>query len=157
VNRDEARVLLTMRAAFEPNSTVDEADLSAWSIVLDDIALTDATTVLRDHYRESTFPVRPADIVERVRRLRAQRRRAWETAGGEVPVPPVDPDEVRATIAWTRAFHQGIGSGMTTEEADAAACAAIGVERPPALPPATTRPALLAAIGSTAKRPPAAE
>lgn len=156
MNRDEARHLLTLRAAFEPNSTVDEADLTAWSIVLDDIALVDATTVLRDHYRESRFPVRPADIVERVGRLRSGRRRAWEVAGGEVPVPPVDPDDVAASIRWTRAFHHGIGSGLSTEEADAAACAAIGVRRPEPLPP-VARPALLASVGSLTKRTPRPE
>jgi hypothetical protein len=156
VNRDEARHLLTLRAAFEPNSTVDEADLTAWSMVLDDIALTDAATVLRDHYRESRFPVRPADIVERVARLRSGRRRAWEVAGGEVPVPPCDPDDIAASIAWTRAFHHGIGSGLTTQQADDAACTAIGVRRPPPLPP-VARPALLAAVGSVTKRPPRPE
>lgn len=156
MNRDEARVLLTLRAAFEPNATVDEADLTAWSMVLDDVRIEDATTVLRDHYRESTFPVRPADIVERVRRLRAARLRAWEVAGGSEPAPPVDPDQVAVSIAWTRAFRHAIGSGATTEQADGYACQAVGVTRPLEVE-AAPRPAIAAALAGITRRVPPRE
>lgn len=157
MNREEASQFLTLRAAFEPGTAIPgDADVSAWSMVLDDIDLADAKAVLRDHYRESTYPVKPADIVARVRRLRSGRVRDWETAGGTEPVPPVDPDDTARTIAWTRAFRHAIGSGATTDHADAFACRAVGVQRPPSIP-AVPRPALLAALGSVTKRPPAAE
>lgn len=47
--------------------TVGEIDVRAWQMVLDDIPFTDAVKALRAHYRETTRPVMPADIVQRVK------------------------------------------------------------------------------------------
>jgi hypothetical protein len=47
--------------------TIGESDVRAWQMVLHDIDLPAAVTALRDHYRETTKRLMPADIVQRVR------------------------------------------------------------------------------------------
>lgn len=47
--------------------TIGEVDVRAWQMVLDDIPFEAACTALRDHYRETTRPIWPADIVRRVK------------------------------------------------------------------------------------------
>lgn len=47
--------------------TIGESDVRAWQMVLDDIPFDAARAALRDHYRETTKPVMPADIVRRAK------------------------------------------------------------------------------------------
>lgn len=62
----ETADLLSIAAAIDKR-TLGESDVRAWQMVLDDIDFTAARDALRAHYRETTKPVMPADIVRRVK------------------------------------------------------------------------------------------
>lgn len=62
----ETADLLSIAAGVDKR-TIGEADVRAWQMVLDDIPFEGAVTALRAHYRETTKPVMPADIVRRVK------------------------------------------------------------------------------------------
>lgn len=62
----ETADLLSIAAGVDQR-TIGESDVRAWQLVLHDIPLDAAVTALRDHYRETTRRVMPADIVQRVK------------------------------------------------------------------------------------------
>lgn len=62
----EAADLLSIATGVDKR-TIGEVDVRAWQMVLDDIPFTDAVAALRAHYRDTTRPVMPADIVRRVK------------------------------------------------------------------------------------------
>jgi hypothetical protein len=62
----ETADLLSIAAGVD-RRTIGESDVRAWQLVLHDIPLDAAITALRDHYRENTRPMMPADIVQRVK------------------------------------------------------------------------------------------
>jgi len=68
MNDTEALVFLTRAAMLDPRmkriDPVDQADMAeAWSVVLDDVALDAALIILREHYREHSDSITPADVV----------------------------------------------------------------------------------------------
>jgi hypothetical protein len=73
--------------------------------------------------------VKPGDVLREVRKLRADR-----IGNRRPPAPPVPLDPVE-DLAFGRVYMLALGDGATEADADAAACAAAGVERG-ALPPA---------------------
>lgn len=79
----EAAELLTMCSAYD-NRRVDEAGALAWQDALSDLPAADCQRAVRDHYRESSDRVMPADVRRRVRRIRADRIDATPT---EQPPP----------------------------------------------------------------------
>lgn len=62
MTRSEAARLLAIAAGVDQR-TIGDADVQAWQMVLNDIPLDAAITALRDHYRQTTRRVMPADIV----------------------------------------------------------------------------------------------
>ncbi|MFF0777050.1 hypothetical protein [Streptomyces sp. NPDC003720] len=62
----ETADLLSIAAAIDKR-TLGESDVRAWQMVLNDIPFDAARDALRDHYRETTKPVMPADIVRRAK------------------------------------------------------------------------------------------
>ncbi|MFJ2630901.1 hypothetical protein ACIO6U_02915 [Streptomyces sp. NPDC087422] len=66
MTRSEAAQLLAIAAGVDQR-TIGDADVQAWQMVLHDILLEPAVAALRDHYREQTRRVMPADIVQRVK------------------------------------------------------------------------------------------
>lgn len=62
----ETADLLSIDAGISQR-TIGESDVRAWQMVLADIDLPAATDALRDHYRQHTHRVMPADIVRRVK------------------------------------------------------------------------------------------
>lgn len=74
MNIIDAAKFLTVSSALTGREPTEEQAL-AWSTVLDDITLEEALAGLRAHYRESRFPIMPADIVEEVTKARAAAER----------------------------------------------------------------------------------
>lgn len=66
MNLAETAELLAIATGVDKR-TVGEIDVRAWQMVLDDIPLEDAVKALRAHYRDTTRPAMPADIVRRVK------------------------------------------------------------------------------------------
>lgn len=66
MTRSEAAQLLAIAAGIDQR-TIGDADVQAWQMVLHDIPLEAAVIALRDHYRDQTRRVMPADIVQRVK------------------------------------------------------------------------------------------
>jgi hypothetical protein len=62
----ETADLLSIAAAIDKR-TLGESDVRAWQMVLNDIDFEAARGALRDHYRQTTKHVMPADIVRRVK------------------------------------------------------------------------------------------
>ncbi|MFF9175932.1 hypothetical protein [Streptomyces sp. NPDC014793] len=62
----ETADLLSIAAAIDKR-TLGESDVRAWQMVLNDIPFDAACNALRDHYRETTKPAMPADIVRRTK------------------------------------------------------------------------------------------
>jgi hypothetical protein len=62
----ETADLLSIAAAIDKR-TLGESDVRAWQMVLNDIPFDAACSALRDHYRETTRPAMPADIVRRTK------------------------------------------------------------------------------------------
>lgn len=62
----ETADLLSIAAAIDKR-TLGESDVRAWQMVLDDIDFAAAREALRAHYRETTKPAMPADIVRRAK------------------------------------------------------------------------------------------
>jgi hypothetical protein len=77
----------------------------------------------------------PGHINERTKQMRNARLAVMKT-----PEPPdtIDPDDIPAHLAWTRAYRAAIGDGHDEQRADEIACATVGVRRPPAI--AAVRP-----------------
>lgn len=67
--------------------------------------------------------VKPGDVLREVRKLRADR------IGGRRPPAPPEPLDPAADLAFQRAYLVALGDGATEADADAAACAAVGVVR----------------------------
>lgn len=71
----------------------------------------------------------PGAVAGEVRRLRARR-----SANHVVPAPPEGlEDDTAAQLQFHRAYMGALGDGAGVDGADAAACSAVGVTRPPAV------------------------
>lgn len=71
---DTARIL-TAAAAFTPAIAADdERVVRAWHALIGDLDYQLATEALRDHYRRSSYPITPADIVNGVEAINARSR-----------------------------------------------------------------------------------
>lgn len=108
----EASSLLTYATAFEPNLVVTAEVATVWADVLGDITHDDAEAALKAHYRESRYPIRPADIVQRVEAVQRQRVRD----AGEVPDPP-DGLAPGTYHLWLKAYWRAVKRGEGREEA----------------------------------------
>lgn len=106
MNTAEAAKLLAFAAAFEPSMTVTREIAAIWAEVLDDITIADATTALKAHYRSSSYPIRPADIVQGVKDIHRQRA---QEAGD--PTEPPDDLEPGAYHLWLKAYWHGVKEG----------------------------------------------
>lgn len=108
----EASSLLTYAAAFESNLVVTAEVATIWADVLGDITHRDAEAALRAHYRESRYPIRPADIIQGVEAIYRQRVQD----AGEVPDPP-DELEPGTYHLWLKAYWRAVKRGEGREEA----------------------------------------
>ena len=111
MNTAEATKLLAYATAFEPNLAVTREVAAVWAEVLDDINLPDATLALKSHYRESRYPIRPADVVQGVEAIHRQRVRD----SGEVPDPP-DDLAPGAYHLWLKSYWRAVKRGEGREQ-----------------------------------------
>lgn len=116
MNTAEATKLLAYATAFEPNLAVTREVSAVWAEVLDDIDLTDAVAALKAHYRESRYPIRPADIVQGVGDIHRQRVRD----AGEVPDPPDDLAPGTYHL-WLKSYWRAVKRGEGREQSKALA------------------------------------
>lgn len=108
----EASSLLTYAAAFEPNLVVTAEVATIWADVLGDTTLADAQAALKAHYRESRYPIRPADVVQGVEAI--HRQRVYE-AGDPLDIPDnLGPGEYHL---WIKAYWRGVKQGRGREGA----------------------------------------
>lgn len=123
----QASELLGYAAAFD-NRTTSEIAARAWAEALDQrVTFDDARTVVIEHYSRTREWIMPSDINTATGRLRKERLERMRT-----PEPPdtLDPDDIPANLAWTRAYRAAIGDGHDEDRADRIACATVGVTRP---------------------------
>lgn len=73
MDEEQIGILLGKAAAFDQRTT-GEADILAWmEAIPDDVAFDDALAAVTRHYRESTDFLRPAHLLEQVRKIRNER------------------------------------------------------------------------------------
>lgn len=106
-----------------------EGQAAVWRDALHGVNFRDAQDGCRALVRRPDAPrfVTPGILLQEVRRIRAAR-----IAGRDAPAPP-------EALAWAddrrfkRVYLGALGDGASEADADAAACAAVGVVRPPAV------------------------
>jgi hypothetical protein len=112
VNSAEVALLLAWVAALD-NRSASDAAVIAWAEVLpEDITLAEAKAAAARHFRDVPgVYLMPAHVVAGVRAARAERLRAVPD-----PLPPVDPDDVRAFQEARRALRWGIAREVSRKE-----------------------------------------
>jgi len=93
----QTAALLAVCAAYDAR-TVGDADVAAWTAVLDGVDPADARDAVIAWYRDHRERIMPADVVAHARRARAAR-----LAAHPEPVPDADPGDPAAYIAALRA------------------------------------------------------
>lgn len=127
--------------------------VSVWHDAIGDlIRYDDAVEACRNLTRDPALAGRrggsfliPGDLLAEVKRIRAKR-----TAGHTVPAPPAAiSDNPQAQLAFHREYIRALGDGLDPTTADATACQALNVQRPPKLGPADPERvrALIAGVG----------
>lgn len=96
MNRAEIVVLLTFAGTYDYRK-VGDADVEAWHLALDDLALDDAKKAVVAHYREQTDRLMPAHVRHIVRDMVAAEKRAQRERPPALALTSrFEPDEVRA-------------------------------------------------------------
>jgi len=104
MNRAETARLLGLAAAFDQR-TVGDADVVAWSTVLDWVPFTDGVAAVKAHYAVEVRRVMPADVLGFARRVRRDRLDATV-----LPEPPAGLSAA-GFVAWKQATLRAIGDG----------------------------------------------
>lgn len=136
--------LLSWAAATDNREVTKEAAI-AWSEALDDrVTLADGKAAISAHRSTTSDYLMPSHVNAGVRSIRKTRLDNMQT-----PQPPEALDGSPAReMAWQREYRRAIGDGATEVQAMQASCAALGVDVPVALPPATRPPELTIAKGA---------
>lgn len=105
MNASETALLLSLAAAFDQR-TIGEADVLAWADLLAGVAYPDAQAVVKAHYATKRDRVMPVDVIDGVRKIRAERiaRHEHELC----PPPGLDGAGYRD---WLRQSRQEIADG----------------------------------------------
>lgn len=122
MNLAEAAVLVAHIVAYDNRSNDDLTD-RVWQTALNDVELTDALAAIDAHYRESTKWLMPAEVRERVKKLRRDR-----LAVAGLPDIPSGLDQIQER-QWSRAWCRAVGSGLSREEATSMVDQAAGIVR----------------------------
>lgn len=113
---DTAKAVCAKASLCDPTfPKPDRAIAAQWAEILGDIDMADALDVVRRHYTQPTPDrIYPGDVVEGVRRIRAERIRAVPTS--QLEPHDVDPDDIEAYNAAKRARIDAIASGRTVSK-----------------------------------------
>jgi hypothetical protein len=108
----DASKLLTLAASFD-NRKPDPDAANAWAIALGDLPVKDCADAIVAYYREHREWLMPADVIQRVRKIRRDR---LVTAGEVQPPASIeaidDPDDFdRAYRGWLKNVRDRIASG----------------------------------------------
>lgn len=116
MNEEETAILLTSAAAFD-RRTIGEADVIAWSKLLQDYRFEDAMTALERHYASSREWVMPFDIIEGIKTIRAARRAEYVRQHGILIMPQgLDPEqELEVRREWERQVGDGTDRPLTAD------------------------------------------
>lgn len=132
MNRQEAVGILTYLNRAGLVGVMEDASL-VWADALRDVPYATAQEVVREMTRERTSVERwvtPGDVYVRVRQIRTQRLKDAQRAGLTRYQPPEELDgDPRREIAWSKAYDDAIGDGLTPAEADQHACQLLAVTR----------------------------
>ena len=151
MNLDETTRLCRLIAAVSPAQRMDAETPATWSVLLDDVSLSDAMECVKIIARRQPF-IAPADIVAEAKRLRKARLAEVGT-----PTPNVDPEDTAAWIAEQRALTAAVADGRM-DEAGKAEYERGGRTLTGAAPmyaldgPTSERPAIMAAIQTAGER-----
>jgi hypothetical protein len=121
VKKSETIQLLTMAASVDASiSPGYEPAVNLWYMTLAEIPYQLAEQALVARFRESTYPLKPADIVAGVAAIRKARR-----ANVATPEPPRDLP-AGSYPKWLQAFWAGVDAGQEPGWATLAADVALG-------------------------------
>lgn len=105
---------------------------------------------------EAYGPVKPADLIEAVNRVRRERVAA-ALGGAEVslpkPPPEIDPDDVTRYLAWQQAWVKAAGDGHTAAQAEQLADQALDVVRRPQVLEQRPTAAIAAQVAAALRSP----
>jgi hypothetical protein len=102
MDQSEAKTLLTYIAAID-RRPISDGDAFLWADLLDDIPFEPAKAAVREHYREESRWVTPAEVRRRAKATRAEQLRRPLPPGPEA-VPDADPDD---ELDYRRALAEG--------------------------------------------------
>lgn len=151
---DTAKAVLAKASLAD--QTIAKPDINIarqWAEILGDIDLHDALTAVDQHYTEETRRLMPADVRNRVRKIRAERVRNANSALLEPP--DIDPNNVVAYLEARRERGRRIANGEQLTEPVAVGAEPRDVKKlltdtakrmprmPPALPATPARGATL--------------
>lgn len=112
--------VLTAAAALDRRE-VTETEIEAWRVTLASARVTsrpDALTAVAEYYAESRHRIMPADVIERVRAMRAARVRGLDDGDITPDIGRVDGGEdARAYLNTLRARRALVMDGMPLAEA----------------------------------------
>lgn len=144
----ETAELLTLMAAYD-RRTIGAADVAAWHREVGPHTLADCQDAVIAHYGSSREWVMPADVLDGVRALRADRLRM----AGDPPIPPVDGDDVPTYLAWIGKWREGIATGLDKADAERWADRELGIVRPAIDVRERPVEALIASVARTSRMP----
>jgi len=147
VNTTEALKLVTYlnRAGL---LQVLEDQASVWADALDGVDVFDAVTAARALAKTQARWVTPGDIRAGVKVIRTKR---IDAADHIDPPECIDPADTGRLIAWRREVNASVGAGMTTAQADIAACRLLRLTRRDAIAAPRPVPELVAQVASDAQ------
>lgn len=120
------------------------------------LALEAARWIAQNRGSEAYGPVKPADLLDAVARVRRERVAA-ALGGPEVslpkPPPEIDPDDVARYLAWQQAWVQAAGDGATARQAEQHADQVLGVVRQPVVLSARPTAAIAAQVAGALRAP----
>lgn len=104
MKKSEVAAILAKISAYD-RRTVGEADIEAWTEALEGrVTVQDALTAVRDHFRESTSWIMPADVIRLGKLARRERVRAAGTP--EIPADLSAADERKWLQTYWTVFHR---------------------------------------------------
>lgn len=129
MERLEVAQLTDLIEAMCPAQKIGAQTAAAWHPLLVHVPLADALLAVRELGMRQSF-ISPADVIDTVRRIRADRLTGVDDLIDALGGYPGDPDDVTGEIAWRRSVIAAVADGHqpTAERRAAAAIEAASVD-----------------------------